>query len=110
MKAREAVIAYTPSDWTGSYEATIGKVEVGLYLPGHVQWSDRYAFVVGAAFPSIRELRGSDAIAQLFVDFHTAVVRDGIDPQVAHQAFLVIDEYAESIAPDIEGARGRRLE
>lgn len=109
MKARDAVIAYTPADWTGSYEDTVGKIEVGLYS-GLAQLTDRYAFVVGAAFPSIWELQGCHAIAQVFVDFHTAVVRDCIDPQLAHKAFLVIDEYAEAIAPDVEGARGRRLE
>ena len=34
----------------------------------------------------------------------TCVVRDGIDPQVAHRAFLAIDEYRFRIAPDTEGA------
>jgi len=33
------------------------------------------------------------------------VVGDGVDPQVAHAAFLAIDEYAEHISPDIPGAR-----
>lgn len=41
----------------------------------------------------------------LFVDFHTIVVRDGIDPSVAHEAFLAIDEYTMTISPDIPGAR-----
>jgi hypothetical protein len=31
-------------------------------------------------------------------------VRDGIDPQAAHRAFLAIDEYRFRIAPDTEGA------
>jgi hypothetical protein len=33
------------------------------------------------------------------------VARDGIAPEVAHKAFLAIDEYAERISPDIPGVR-----
>jgi hypothetical protein len=40
----------------------------------------------------------------LFIQFHTAVIRDGIDPQRAHKAFLAIDEYRQRISPDIQGA------
>ena len=29
----------------------------------------------------------------MMIDFHKLVVRDGIDPQAAHQQFLKIDEY-----------------
>lgn len=36
----------------------------------------------------------------LFVVFHTMVVRDEVDPRVAHDALMVIDEYRELIAPD----------
>ena len=42
-------------------------------------------------------------------EFHALLVRDGIHPQAAHKAFLVIDEYREVISPDIEGADGRSL-
>jgi len=40
----------------------------------------------------------------LFVDFHTLVVRDGIDPVAAHAEFSKIDGYREIISPDIDGA------
>ncbi len=43
-------------------------------------------------------------IARLFIDFQTIVVRDGLDPQAVHKAFLAIDEYRFRIAPDTEGA------
>jgi hypothetical protein len=39
----------------------------------------------------------------MFVAFHAMVVRDGIDPQVAHTAFLEIDEY-RAIVDGIGGA------
>ena len=43
-------------------------------------------------------------LAILFVNFHTAVVRDGIDPHDLHNEMLKIDEYRQTISPDIEGA------
>jgi len=43
-------------------------------------------------------------LAMLFIEFNAMVVRDGINPQIAHKAFLAIDEYRDAIAPDIEGS------
>jgi hypothetical protein len=40
----------------------------------------------------------------MFILFNTITVRDGIDPQAAHKAFLEIDEYRRTISPDQEGA------
>lgn len=41
----------------------------------------------------------------LFIVFHTMVVRDGVDPQVAHEALMSIDEYRIMIADDISGGK-----
>ncbi len=46
----------------------------------------------------------------MFIDFHTLIVRDGIDPQAAHREFLKIDEYRRRISPDIDGAADTFLE
>ena len=43
----------------------------------------------------------------MFINFHTLVVRDGIPPATAHQAFLAIDEYRWRIAGDVQGAEDR---
>jgi hypothetical protein len=40
----------------------------------------------------------------VFIHFHTLVVRDGIDPQVAHKAFLAIDEYRQRMSGEIDGS------
>ena len=40
----------------------------------------------------------------MFIDFHTLVVGDGMDPQAVHRQFLKIDEYRRRISPDIKGA------
>jgi hypothetical protein len=44
------------------------------------------------------------AIALMMADWHAMVVRDGVDPQVAHREFLKIKEYRQLIAEDIDGA------
>jgi len=45
-----------------------------------------------------------EQVMHLFIDFHTMVVRDGIDPHAAHEEFLKIHEYRERISADIPGA------
>lgn len=104
MKAKDALIAWTPADFRDDPSA--GQVKVGP-APNEPapEWLAMFAYTGGAAYALVRNLTGDAAKARLFIDFNTLVVRDGIDPQVAHEAFLLIDEYAESISPDIAGAR-----
>lgn len=103
MKASEALIAWTPADYG---TPTAGTVKVGpLIEVGKRDWSDPYAYTGGASIVERREMVGAEAQLWVFTDFHTIVVRDGIKPEVAHEAFLAIDEYAYGISPDIEGAR-----
>ena len=64
----------------------------------------RYPMSGGAADSERASLTGKPALVALLADFHTLVVRDGIDPQAAHREFLKIDEYRRVISPDIEGA------
>jgi len=103
VKAYEALIAWTPRN---DRRPTAGQVKVGpLRREGESDWASPFAMTGGAAWVATRELRGAQSVARLFIDFHTLIVRDRIDPALAHEAFLAIDEYAESISPDIHGAR-----
>lgn len=103
MKAADANIAWTPLGYDGLKSATAGRVQVGPRSnPGG--WMDSYpAWVYAVESSDIAESPGR-AAWRLMVNFHTLVVRDGINPQVAHQAFLAIDEYRAMISPDIPGA------
>ena len=99
MKACNAMIAWTPDDHEEPHEHIwAGRVEVGPY-PDPLGWAKMYAQTAPAGAPSGSSEEGQTL--RVFLNFHTLVVRDGIDPLVAHQAFLAIDEYRESIAPDI---------
>jgi hypothetical protein len=44
-------------------------------------------------------------IVMMFIDFYTAVARDGIDPQAVHREFSKIREYRERISPDTPSPR-----
>lgn len=109
MKAREALIAWTPAN--SRNDPTAGQVKVGsLVGKGEIDWTKPYQSTGGAAFVDRRKMNGDRSILMVFVDFQTLVVRDGIDPQIAHSAFLQIDEYAETIALDVPGARDKDAE
>jgi hypothetical protein len=66
----------------------------------------RYKRDAGASFTDWRHRSSEQLKALVLAEFHALVVRDGIHPHAAHQAFLVIDEYREVISSDIEGADG----
>lgn len=80
----------------------VGAVEVGLF-PDKTRWTDRYEFTDGCC---MLDWKPEDRVQQMFIVFHTLVVRDGIDPQRAHREFLKIAEYRRKISADIEGADG----
>ncbi len=104
MKAAETLIAWTPATQTGRYAATAGQVCTGpLIEEGQEDWTGPFAMSGGAAYPALRSAVGAEAIALVFIEFQTMVVRDGIDPLTAHKAFLAIDEYRDACARDLPG-------
>lgn len=103
MKQIEAIIAWTPVRWAELRPETAGQVVV-LPAPDTEGVAGRYMMRAGASSSALAALSEDGRVARLFITFQTLVVRDGIDPQVAHRAFLAIDEYRFRIAPDTEGA------
>jgi hypothetical protein len=68
-------------------------------------WSDCYAYVSGTCYTARHAMSLEGKVLMMFIDFHTCVTRDGIDPQRAHREFLKIDEYRCRISPELAGAR-----
>ncbi len=99
MKLAEIMYAWTPATWESS--PTAGRVRVGVH-PDRVGWTRPFASCLGACDLSFAEASDSERIIQMFVAFHAMVVRDGLDPQVVHTAFLEIDEYRAIV----DGNRG----
>lgn len=111
MKIRETMTAWTPNtEWYDDY-STKGQVRIGpLIGEGMADWTkgerhtDDLPFSGGAAWLEMRNAPVHEALVRMFVEFHSMVFRDGIDPLVAHQAFLGIDEYRWALAADVPGA------
>ncbi|WP_375464617.1 hypothetical protein [uncultured Methylobacterium sp.] len=103
MKQSEAIVVWTPVRWADMKPETAGQVAVLTY-PDTTGATGRYMMTAGAVFSGLKTLSEEARIARLFIDFQTLVVRDGLDPQAVHRAFLAIDEYRFRIAPDTEGA------
>ena len=103
MKQSDAIIAWTPARWAELRPDTAGQVAV-LPAPDPAGAAKRFMMRGGAGSSALQALTGEARIARLFIDFQTLVVRDGLDPQAVHRAFLAIDEYRFRIAPDTEGA------
>ena len=81
----------------------VGAVKVGIF-PDKTGWSKPYGMTDGNCILERRDWKRDAQIGIMFINFHTLVVRDGIDPQAAHREFLKIDEYRRRISPDIPGA------
>ena len=92
MKLLDAGIGWNPGT---------DQVEVGPW-PDRTGWSYRYDYTNGAGAPA--QQTADLQILMLFITFNTMVVRDQVDPQSAHRAFLAIDEYRQRISPDTPGA------
>jgi hypothetical protein len=51
----------------------------------------------GSCYPLRKEMKPWQQIAAMFSDYQK-IVRDGLDPQEVHKAFLAIEEYRDVIA------------
>jgi hypothetical protein len=100
MKLSEIVIAWTPVHW--DWHPTAGQIRVGLVSDSH--WKE-YGLTEGAT--GIDWKSASYREKRLLVLFHQIVMRDRLNPQVVHEAFLAIDEYRWQIARDVTGAEER---
>jgi hypothetical protein len=89
--------------WNPAHHREPGEVLVAR-LGDDRHWDRRYAHAAGMCMTARHNLPLADKVMMMFIDFHTLVVRDGIDPQAAHREFLKIDEYRQRIAPGITGA------
>lgn len=93
--AADTVIAWTPTTWNRRYD-THGQVSLAPRPPYDAV--SPYAMWV---YATDRNQNPAAVLAQIFICFNTMVVRDGIDPKVAHAALLGIDEYRDAVSPEI---------
>ena len=95
------VVAWTPAGDLD--DPTAGKIRIG-HKAGNNAWSRPYAFVEGAVWVGWKDQPLAVRVVRMLLLFQAIVVRDGIDPQLAHKEFLKVDEYRRNIACDIPGS------
>lgn len=104
MKLSEALIAWNP----GTDQVRVGR----LLEDGDPDWTEspiRYDMTAGAAYTGVRKLTGIEARHYVMSEFIGLVVRDRVDLDAAHQAFLAIDDYRQAV-PDDLATGGTRYE
>jgi hypothetical protein len=108
MKAIEADVLWVP---TYSKTANAGDICVRQHLthcrqqyPHHSWMSVTRALTLGGLRSAPTKGSPVKQLLSMFILFNTLTVRDGIDVKRAHEAFLAIDEYRQTISPDAPGA------
>lgn len=104
MKYTEAMIAWNPKSAWIAETGTIQRTIIAVPWPDKNKLAREYLYTCGACYLDTRDLSQDALSLQVFIDFNTIVVRDGIPAQDAHEAFLCIDEYLQHIASDIKAA------
>lgn len=114
MRADAAVILWTPATYptedsrimSGPRVAVLpydqrGTPEARTYRMWMPAWDDKFGATKDLPADEVRRMA---VVAMVFIHFHTLTVRDGIPPDMAHRAFLAMDEYRRHMSPDIPGA------
>lgn len=100
MKLAQTMIAWTPCYDNNVEDPHWGEVKVGQH-PDETGWSDEYDYTEGMCNA---EWTRETAVCWLYRLFNKIVVRDRLDAIMVHSAFLVIDEYRETLSDDTPGA------
>jgi hypothetical protein len=100
MRLEDAVIAWTPLTW--DWHPTTGTIRVGPVKDS--DWKREFGFTDGAVWANWKTMSEQDREERMLGIFHQIVDNGHIDPQVAREAFLEIDEYRGLIGRDVPGA------
>lgn len=96
MRLAESLIAWNDN----SDQIAVG----GFVSEGDVDWTRPYRKTGGAAYAEVRDLEGIEARHYIMSEFLGIVIRDRVDLDAAHKAFLAIDEYRQAVPHDVDGA------
>jgi hypothetical protein len=104
MKAKNAIICWTADRASVAHGKTRGEVtvydHVACLAAGQRPWR-AFQSASGHCDEEWRKASDLRRAMLMFIHFNTLTVRDGLDPQKVHGAFLKIEEYRQRIAPDV---------
>lgn len=110
MKAADADVIWIPARTLEETLDSANRVRVEMHGSGWTRASGDLWMPAAKAWDFVQHPTDLDApemhTLSIFVLFNTLVIRDHIDPQAVHNAFLKIDEYRDTISPDIPTNQG----
>lgn len=98
LPASRALIAWDRLRDDPGNDCAAHAVAVGHLLRGEMpDWTDGYDCTAGAANVVRRDMTGDRQRVEVMLDWYMLVYTYGVDPRVAHRAFLNIAEFQEMI-------------
>ena len=96
MKAKETMVCWTPARHEGSeispLAKTAGKIAAGPW-PDETGWSDDYLYSDLACWAAVKDYSLLE-LKNMCMDIAlSAIIRDGLDPQIVDREMMRIDEY-----------------
>jgi hypothetical protein len=89
MKAIEAMITWEEADSGGPNAGQVLVIRHARDRRDDIGLANS----IGACDAEWHEMSDRDRVLQLYLQFHSLVAYDGIDPQIAHREFSKIDEF-----------------
>ena len=104
MKMSEAIVVWTPNNQFGAYPGSIRIERRGSrwLRTGGDRWMEATALGEWGEMPTTGDK--TKQLLAMFILFNTITVRDGVSVEAAHNTFLQIEEYRQTISPDAPGA------
>jgi hypothetical protein len=96
--------------WTPPIETADGNGMIALVpWPDKAGLSDSYLMSGLAAYRHVHQGTFERRKLHCLILAVQLIIRDGMDPQQVHEAFLDLREYVDALADDVPGVAARRL-
>jgi hypothetical protein len=98
MYFQQVAIGWTPGDDTHDGEVDV----IAINELGRAEWFDRHPMSTGGFREDLSRVEPGSEQAKLavLVTFHMLTVRDEVNPQKVHEAFMDINEYRDAVVSD----------
>lgn len=97
LSIRDAIVFWNPE--TGEIKVT----HFGPPSYGRIYSRDEYPYTFGACNPEVKKGNVRFRREEVMKWFHLIVVGHGVDVVATHREFLKIEEYRDSIDPEVGG-------
>jgi hypothetical protein len=95
MRARDALIVWTPTDWAGQHNR--GEVDVLDTSEGNWDQKGKHRQFYGATDPQWKTAKPFERLQLIFCTFVMILDHGKIEFEQVHCAFLKIDEYRDAM-------------